>query len=195
MKKIEKISNVIFIILKTLQVISVVIAILCAVLLIVELFCHSLSTGISIDLGYVTLDVADGIIPEMLNSQMFLIFVLIAGIVILGVVFMILQLLCKIFDPMRKGRPFEKSVSSNLKKIALLVLCGGTVWEVLKNMIIVYVTKAIDITEILLNEYIVNVNVDVNFNAVYIIFAILLWLIAYVFEYGAMLQQESDETL
>ena len=195
MKKIEKISKVIFIILRALQVLSVVIAVLCAVLLIVELFSHSLSTGISIDLGYVTLDVADGIIPEMLNSQMFLIFVLIAGIVILGVVFMILQLFCRIFDPMRKGRPFEKSVSSNLKKIALLVLCGGTVWEVLKNMIIVYVTKAIDITEILLNEYIVNVNVDVNFNAVYIIFAILLWLIAYVFEYGAMLQQESDETL
>ncbi len=195
MKKIEKISNVIFIILRALQVISVVIAVLCAVLLVVELFSHSLSTGISIDLGYVTLDVADGILPTMLGSQMFLIAVLIAGIVILGVVFAVLQLLSKIFDPMRKGRPFEKSVSSNLKKIALLVLCGGTVCEVLKNMIIAYVTEAIDITEILLNEYIVSVNVDMNFNALYIIFAILLWLIAYVFEYGAMLQQESDETL
>ncbi len=195
MKKIEKISNVIFIILRALQVISMVIAILCAVLLVVELFSNSLSTGISIDLGYVTLDVADEIVPTMLGSQMFLIAVLVAGIAILGVVFAVLQLLCKIFDPMRKGRPFEKSVSSNLKKIALLVLCGGTVFEVLKNMIIAYVTKAIDITEILLNEYIVNVNVDMNFNAVYIIFAILLWLIALVFEYGAMLQQESDETL
>ena len=96
---------------------------------------------------------------------------------------------------MRKGRPFEKSVSSNIKKIALLVLCGGTVCEVLKNMLITYLTNSLNITEILLNEYIVNVNVDMNFNALYIIFAVLLWLIALVFEYGAMLQQESDETL
>lgn len=195
MKKIEKISNVIYIALRALQVSSVVIAVLCAVALTVELFSHSLSTGISIDLGYVTLDAADEIVPTMLNSQMFLITVLIAGIVVLGIIFMVLQLLCRIFDPMRKGRPFEKSVSSNIKKIALLVLCGGTVCEMLKNIIIAYVTDALNITEILLNEYIVNVNVDMNFNAVYIVFAILLWLIAYVFEYGAILQQESDETL
>ncbi|MCD7889402.1 MAG: DUF2975 domain-containing protein [Oscillospiraceae bacterium] len=195
MKKIEKISNVIFVILRALQVVSVVIAILCAVMLIVEMFTHSLSTGVSIDLGYVTLDVADGIIPAMLNSQMFLVFVLIMSIVVLGVVFMVLQLLCKIFDPMRQGRPFEKSVSSNLKKIALLVLCGGTVCEILKNILITYLTESLNITEILSNEYIVNVNVDMNFNVVYIVFAILLWLIALVFEYGALLQQESDETL
>ncbi|MCC8195480.1 MAG: DUF2975 domain-containing protein [Ruminococcus sp.] len=195
MKKIGKISNVIFVILRALQVVSVVIAILCAVVLTVELVSHSLSTSISIDLGYVTLDVADEIVPTMLNSQMFLIFVLIVSIVVLGVVFMILQLLCKIFDPMRKGRPFEKSVSSNLKKIALLVLCGGTVCEILKNILITYLTESLNITEILLNQYIVGVNVDMNFNAVYIVFAIFLWLIALVFEYGAMLQQESDETL
>ncbi|MCD7733039.1 MAG: DUF2975 domain-containing protein [Oscillospiraceae bacterium] len=195
MKKIEKISNVILVILRALQVLSVVIAILCAVVLTIGLVSNSLSTSVSVDLGYVTLDVADEIVPEMLNSQMFLIVVLIMSIVVLGAVFMVLQLLCKIFDPMRQGRPFEKSVSSNLKKIALLVLCGGTVCEILKNILITYLTEALNITEILLNEYIVNVNVDMNFNAVYIVFAILLWLIALVFEYGAMLQQESDETL
>ena len=195
MKKIEKISNVIFVILRVLQIVSVVIAILCAVIFVVGLVSNSLSTSISVDLGYVSLDVADEIVPTMLSSQMFLMFVLIMSIIALGVVFIILQLLCKIFDPMRKGRPFEKSVSSNIKRIALLVLCGGTVCEVLKNMLITYLTNSLNITEILLNEYIVNVNVDMNFNALYIIFAILLWLIALVFEYGAMLQQESDETL
>ncbi len=195
MKKIEKISNVIIVILRALQVVSVVIAILCAVVLTVELVSHSLSTSISVDLGYVTLDVADEMVPIMLNSQMFLTFALIMSIVILGVVFMVLHLLCKIFDPMRQGRPFEKSVSSNLKKIALLVLCGGTVCEILKNILITYLTESLNITEILLNENIVNVSVDMNFNAVYIVFAILLWLIALVFDYGTMLQQESDETL
>ncbi|MCD7804845.1 MAG: DUF2975 domain-containing protein [Oscillospiraceae bacterium] len=195
MKKIGKISNVIFVILRALQVVIVVIAILFAVVLTVELVSNSLNTSVSVDLGYVTLDVADEIVPAMLNSQMFLMFVLIMGIVILGVVFLVLQLLCKVFDPMRQGRPFEKSVSSNLKKIALLVLCGGTTCEILKNILITYLTESLNITEILLNEYIVNVSVDMNFNAVYIVFAILLWLIALVFEYGAMLQQESDETL
>ncbi|MCC8132075.1 MAG: DUF2975 domain-containing protein [Oscillospiraceae bacterium] len=142
-----------------------------------------------------SLDVADKIVPTMLNSQMFLMVVLVTSIIILSVIFMVLQLLCKIFDPMRKGRPFEKSVPSNIKKIALLVLCGGTVCEILKNILITYLTNSLNITEILLNEYVENVKVDVNFNAVYIVFAILLWLIALVFEYGAMLQQESDETL
>ncbi len=195
MKKIEKISNVIFVILRALQVVSVVIAILCAVIIAVELVSHSLSTSVSVDLGYVTLDVADEIVPTVLNSQMFLMVVLITSIIILSVIFMVLQLLCKIFDPMRKGRPFEKSVPSNLKKIAFLVLCGGTVFEILKNILISYLTNSLNITEILLNEYVVNVNVDMNFNAVYIVFAILLWIIALVFEYGAILQQESDETL
>ncbi len=195
MKKIEKISNVIFIILRALQVISVVIVILCAVIFVVGLVSNSLSTSISVDLGYVSLDVADEIVPTILSSQMFLMFVLIMSIIALGVVFIILQLLCKIFDPMRKGRPFEKSVSSNIKRIAMLVLCGGTVCEILKNMLITYLTSALNITEILLNEYVVNVNVDMNFNVVYIVFAILLWLIALVFEYGTMLQQESNETL
>ncbi|MCD7772012.1 MAG: DUF2975 domain-containing protein [Oscillospiraceae bacterium] len=195
MKKIEKISNVIFVILRALQVVSVVIAVLCAAVFVAELFTHSLSTSISVDLGYVTLDVADEIIPTILNSQAFLIIVLIMSIAVLSIIFMILQLLCKIFDPMRKGRPFEKSVSSSIKRIALLVLCGGTVCEILKNMLIAYLTSALNIAEILLNEYIVNVNVDMNFNGVYIVFAVLLWLIALVFEYGAMLQQESDETL
>lgn len=195
MKKIEKISNVIFVILRALQVVSVVIAILCAVVLTIGLVSNSLSTRVSVDLGYVSLDVADKIVPTMLNSQMFLMVVLVTSIIILSVIFMVLQLLCKIFDPMRKGRPFEKSVPSNIKKIALLVLCGGTVYEILKNILITYLTNSLNITEILLNEYVENVKVDVNFNAVYIVFAILLWLIALVFEYGAMLQQESDETL
>lgn len=195
MKKIEKISNVIFVILRALQVVSVVIAILCAVVLTIGLVSNSLSTRVSVDLGYVSLDVADKIVPTMLNSQMFLMVVLVTSIIILSVIFMVLQLLCKIFDPMRKGRPFEKSVPSNIKKIALLVLCGGTVCEILKNILITYLTNSLNITEILLNEYVENVKVDVNFNAVYIVFAILLWLIALVFEYGAMLQQESDETL
>lgn len=195
MKKIEKISNVIFIILRVLQIISIAVAILCGVVCIVELFYHPLSISISIDLGYVSLEVVEEIIPTILSSQTFLMFVLIMCIIILCVTFMVLQVLCKIFDSMRKGHPFEKSMSSNIRKIALLVLCGGTIYEVLKNVSIAYLANMINITDILLNEYIRHVYVDTKFNALYIIFAILLWLIAYVFDYGAILQREADETL
>ena len=83
----------------------------------------------------------------------------------------------------------------NLKKIAVAILIGGAVSELLGVAERIIMTKAYPMEEIFASEaiskleYVFTYNLDFVFTAVIVLFA------SYIFSYGQVLQQESDETL
>lgn len=117
-----------------------------------------------------------------------------------GILCFLVSYVCKliraILSPMKNGRPFEAGISDNIKKVAWAVLIGGLVSELMGVAARVMLIKAFRVDELFAataavakTEY--AFTIDLGFA----LFACVLFFLSYVFAYGRMLQQESDETL
>lgn len=101
----------------------------------------------------------------------------------------------ELLAPVKEGRPFEKSVAQNLRKIGWLTLIAGFVNQVLILIEQYFLIKAWPMEEVFSSPAIERVvyefNFDLGFVAVFFVFLFL----SYIFSYGNILQRESDETL
>lgn len=103
-------------------------------------------------------------------------------VVIAGLVSMIfLGKLCKAFSVC--ATPFEENVIKYLNSFAFSLIP----WTVLTTAASTYVSS--------LSSGSGNVSINVGLNVTMIIIVLALFGLAYIFKYGAVLQQESDETL
>ena len=95
--------------------------------------------------------------------------------------------------PIKEGRPFELAVSANLKAMAWTVLICGGVWQVINIAARVMLINTVPIWQLLANgvqrEYIFMIDLS------FVLLAAILLFLSYIFNYGCVLQQESDETL
>ena len=101
----------------------------------------------------------------------------------------------EILVPMKDGTPFQRIVSTNLKKLARLSITLGILYNIIllsEQLITVFVYN---LPGLLLSEKIVHIGslfqVDLNF----LFYWAILLLLSYVFRYGEDLQQLSDETV
>ena len=101
----------------------------------------------------------------------------------------------RILAPMKEGLPFDESVSKNLKKLGLLTLIGGSVWSVTKAVLDTTTYNAYEISEMFRSERITGVELEVTLDTQFLIIAAVIFLLSYIFKYGAELQKLSDETL
>lgn len=106
-----------------------------------------------------------------------------------------IEIIRKVLEPMKEGRPFDKGISQMMKKLAWVVLAGGAIVRVGGCITMIAEIKAYDLTaffaESAITGYRLNYVIDLNF----IVTACVLFLLSYVFRYGEELQRESDETL
>jgi len=100
-----------------------------------------------------------------------------------------------ILQPIQEGRPFENVVPDKLKKIAWISLAAGAFGEIASVVERMIAAKAYPMDAIFASSAITGIEYSytVDFGFVFV-FAILM-LLSYVFRYGSLLQQESDETL
>ncbi len=101
----------------------------------------------------------------------------------------------KIFAPMKEGLPFDESVSKNLKVLGILTLVGGAIWSVVKVVIDATSYSAYHISELFQPERVTGVELSVTLDTKFLIIAAMIFLMSYIFQYGAELQRLSDETL
>lgn len=106
-----------------------------------------------------------------------------------------IEIIRKVLEPMKEGRPFDKGISQIMKKLAWVVLAGGAIVRVGGCITMIMEIKAYDLAaffaESAITGYRLNYVIDLNF----IVTACVLFLLSYVFRYGEELQRESDETL
>jgi len=149
----------------------------------------------NVPLGVITLTLkeADIVVSENVKSR--LIVGIISAMIVLAITCVGIRIIRKILRPMKEGRPFDTSVADSLKKLGWLVLIGGTVEAILKAVSETVILGAYDLSQLINMNAASKVTVSYFFDATFIIFAFVLFLLSHVFRYGEELQRESDETL
>ncbi len=101
----------------------------------------------------------------------------------------------KVMDPMKEGRPFDKSSSENIWQLGVFVVIAGIVKNILDFLALYAGYEFIDLFTIFDLTKIHAINYDYKFDVTFIIIALVVFILAYVFKYGESLQRDSDETL
>ena len=120
---------------------------------------------------------------------------IVAVFVLVGVM---IHLLKSITHDMSRGHPFSTNVPRRIRQIATVIFVYAFVFPLSPLVQTYAISKILDLQQVFSTSPIVD-KVDVGFGYnvdVSLVFvALIVVLLSYVFEYGARLQQESDETL
>ena len=152
-----------------------------------------LGKGISLGIGFLELTLQKVPLDQPKLYLFYGIRVLGTGIVF-GTVAYILRLIQNVLKPMKDGRPFEREVAVNLKKMAVAILFAGGIWQAM-YVIMEKILISILPMEQMFGDIVVSWKYDSTVDYSFILLAAILLFLSYIFNYGQMLQQESDETL
>ncbi len=101
----------------------------------------------------------------------------------------------RMLSPVKDGRPFEADTSRNIKKMAIWVIVGGIASNILNNVAGYIDYRTSDLVALIGPERVEYYVFDWHFDSSFLVIAAILFLVYYIFKYGEVLQQESDETL
>ena len=154
------------------------------------------AADVSLSLGELSLSLKDlSQVVDISALKISMIFDLAAAAVLLAFVWYVVRLLRTLLAPMKEGRPFDNGASNVIRRLAWAVLIGGAVNELI-GMIAVFVeTKAIYFTALFHTEAVTGHTIDHVIDVSFVLTALVLFLLSYIFRYGEELQKESDETL
>lgn len=197
--KMKKSAAVIDRILKIVQGFAIAMGIVCLIFIPLTAI---LGTKIIADASHPKLGVLDlklaGDPAAYLNVpdiKLSIIAVLAASILVLCAVWYCLRVLREILSPMKEGRPFEAGTSRKLRKLAWAVLVGGGVAEVARVLGAVFELKAYEIERLFDPALVSDVSFNYNIRLWFVVAALIIFFLSYVFRYGEELQREADETL
>ena len=119
---------------------------------------------------------------------------LMAIVAIVTVGYMI-KVLRKVLAPMVEGKPFDGSVSGNIKKLGIAVIVSSVVLNLVQIVSSDVAFFMYDVYDLILSDNISKVMVHHEFSLSGILLGVLVIMLSYVFRYGEELQQQADETL
>ena len=129
------------------------------------------------------------------NIKICIIVALISTILVAAATWYCLRVLREILAPMKEGTPFAAGISDKVRKLAWAVLIGGAVTEIGHAIADIFEVRAYRVEELLNAEYFTAVSYDYSIHLWFVVTALILFFLSYVFRSGEALQKESDETL
>ena len=100
----------------------------------------------------------------------------------------------KILKPMKNALPFDDSVRKNLSALGMVFAVGGVVINLIRNATYAVINhQGLDFVE--RYDWIDGYICSFEFDMTYFFVAAVLFLVSFVFRYGAELQKQADETL
>ena len=161
------------------------------VLLILNIPPETLEIGIiTFDLNTDAVNFNDFKLKFLMITQMF------SAIVSCVFSIFICKKLKDILRPIKNGEPFMDSAGKNVRKLGNIMLIFGIAFAIAQ--IVSTIALGIfmgDYGYIFTNEYILSCGIINRYDGSWIIGALFMYLIAYIFDYGKQLQDLSDETL
>lgn len=147
------------------------------------------------EIDHLTLHIADGYAPEfrsmlLQNALMCVLAAVICFVAVLGV-----KTIRAILAPMKEGRPFHSEISKNLRKLGWQALIISLMGQALEAVSLLTVAATMKLETLLVSDKITHVDINIGFDLGVLIIPAVLFLLAYVFQYGEKLQTLSDETL
>ena len=113
----------------------------------------------------------------------------------LGVGWLCLKKLREILAPMKEGRPFEAGIASQIRQLAFILLIGGGILEAGWAVGTVFELKVYDLQRLFDPSAVEKITYNYEIRLWFVLVALILLFLSYVFRCGEDLQRESDETL
>jgi len=195
-KKLDKVFEIVHIVLGALAIACIVGVALIAVAYILKLDPTMIGTGYeNFDIGFLELTVAEAHAPDKW-------LILLQAAITLAVSCRLLYdgrrgvgYIREILRPMTEEKPFDSIVSTNLKKLARLSINLGILYNIIILSEQIMTVFVYDLPSLLISEKISHVGGMFNVDLTFLIYWAVLLLLSYVFRYGEELQQLSDETI
>lgn len=197
--KLIKRAKIIDRILKILQGFAIAGVIVCAVFIPLTAVFGEQVIASSNDMTIGVLDLKLIGSPEsylnMPNISVSIICMLIGGIIVSAAIWYCLRVMREILAPMKEGTPFVEGISGKVRKLAWTVLIGGGIAELGHVISRIFEVQAYKIDHLLNPDAVASYSYNWSFSLWFVIIALILFFLSYVFRYGEALQKESDETL
>ena len=151
--------------------------------------------AITLDLDFIKFHLKEN---THVNEQFVKLYVMAAtlgGGILCFLVYYVSKVFRKILAPMKNGRPFESGISENLKKVGWGILIGGFLSELVGVVARMLLIKAYSIDTLFASAAIAKTEFVFTMNLDFVLIACVVFFLSYIFTYGQVLQQESDETL
>ena len=151
--------------------------------------------SVTAELGFVKLH----LVPEYQGItamvKIYTVVSLLCGCVGCAMLAFICSLLRQILAPMKEGRPFEKRVCTDMRKIAWAILIGGGINEVLKLIEQIFVIKTLPMDCLFSADVVASREYLFSIDGGFVLLFFVILFLSYIFSYGQSLQQEADETI
>ena len=195
-RKLDKVFEIAYIVLGALAIACIVGIALIGAAYLLKWDPSMIGTGYeNLDIAFLELTIAEGYAPDKW-------LVLLQGAVTLLICCRLMYdsrrgvgCIREILRPMKEEKPFEATVSTNLKKLARLSISLGILCNLLSLFEQIMVVFVYDLPGLLISEKITYVSGMFTVDLSFLIYWGILHLLSYVFRYGEDLQQLSDETL
>lgn len=132
---------------------------------------------------------------DMSGIKLSIIMMLVSAIISCAVGWYCVKKLREILAPMKEGRPFETGISERIRRLAFTVLIGGGIAEAGLAVGTVFEMKAYDLSKVINPSSVKAMSFSYSISLWFVVVALILLFLSFVFRYGEELQRESDETL
>lgn len=146
-------------------------------------------------LGSITLEFAEEYRSDTGLDKLPFVLTLLTGVLMMGFACYVITLLRGLTKPMIADEPFHETVAVQLRKLSWATLIGGGGITVLGMLVERYTFSLYDLDALFSSELITGYAVEYTVDLTFLIGFIVLRLAAFIFQYGAELQKQSDETL
>lgn len=202
MNKLQKTAKILCVCIKVIQTVLIVCAIVAnvilAVLTIAELINPATVIGDElniVEIGFLKI----GLTADNVPSDLIILGIgwisTGAALIISTLIYFALSRVRFILEPMIEGDPFNKDTSKYFKHLAWFTLTIGFVGNIMKIVETVSYMNTYKLRELLVGGNVESLSTVLNFDCGFVIVFFVLLLMSYIFDYGAELQQLSDETL
>ena len=120
---------------------------------------------------------------------------LLATVMVSAAAWYCLRVLREILAPMKEGGPFTVGTSRKIRKLAWTVLVAGGIAEAGVVLSSVFQIQAYQIDKLFNPSVISSGTFEFKSGALFVVPALFLFFLSYIFRYGEELQREADETL
>ncbi len=198
-KKFMKSAKVIERIAKIIQGLSIAMGTLCAITIPIALFVNidGLNTTEEVDLGYISVVTKESMVQhvDMSTVRMSMVVAFVSVLIVCVLMWYGMRILRRVIAPMKDGQTFNAGVSKEVRTLAWLVLVGGAINEVCTVIANRMSMHAYQLNTLFNMDVVSKYTIQNQFNVDFVIVGLVLFFLAYVFEYGEALQKEWDETL
>lgn len=197
-QKMMKTAKTIATVLKVLECVAVVgLIVMVMALLSVAVFGNAVLEAASdtLQLDFVTVHFEPKYIAQLSVGKTYATLSMVMAMLDLGLSLYICRCIRHLLQPMAEGRPFNVSSSGYFRKIGWAIVGHGVLSQIGVIVTNMFLVKRFRLYEVFASPFVDKVSFEFNFEFTFLLIAGMMFLLSYIFSYGQMLQQQSDETL